>query len=87
MAKVLTLGEKKCRQSTNSLPGHEEVDHCCLISEFSFITTSSLEDIQVSLISLARVVMDNVIAVVSFLQVTVESVQPLEHRAAWGPMP
>lgn len=50
-------------------------------------TTSSLEDIQVSLISLARVVMDNVIAVVSFLQVTVESVQPLEHRAAWGPMP
>ena len=36
MAKVLTLGEKKFRQSTNSLPGHEEVDHCCLISEFSF---------------------------------------------------
>ena len=50
-------------------------------------TTSSLEDVQVSLISLARVVMDNVIAVVSFLQVTVGSVQPLEPRAASGPMP
>lgn len=50
-------------------------------------TTSSLEDVQVSLISLARVVMDNVIAVVSFLQVTVGSVQPLEPQAALGPMP
>lgn len=50
-------------------------------------TTSSLEDVQVSLISLARAVMDNVIAVVSFLQVTVGSVQPLEPWAASGPMP
>ena len=50
-------------------------------------TTSSLEDIQVSLIALVRVVTDNAIAVVSFLQVTVASVQPLEPRAVSGSMP
>lgn len=50
-------------------------------------TTSSLEDIQVSLIALVRVVMDNAIAILSFLQVTEESEQPLEPWAVSGSMP
>lgn len=50
-------------------------------------TTSSLEDIQVSLIALVRVVMDNAIAILSFLQVTEESGQPLEPWAVSGSMP
>ena len=44
MAQMLTIGEKKCRQSTNSLPGHEEVDHHCLI--LNFLSASGTEKTQ-----------------------------------------
>ena len=64
-----------------------EWNQSLILSKVISDTTLPLEDIRVSLISLARVVMDNVIAVVSFLQVTMESVQPLESPAVSGPMP
>lgn len=50
-------------------------------------TTLSLEDIQVSLKSLARVVMDDIIALGFFFAATGESVSLLVHPAVSGPMP